>query len=147
MKRHIIKSILAITVTSMSLLGTVSTLSGCATEETSKQQNGYQSVKEKTNDEDGKSGEASEQASSAQDSTEQDSFVLNEPEIAPEPFFLSWDDAGLKDHVMDWQDDNLEAAMRKVTNIADGDIMLSDVWEIKKLTLSGNDIENVTALG
>ena len=53
MKRHIIKSILAITVTSMSLLGTVSTLSGCATEETSKQQNGYQSVKEKTNDERG----------------------------------------------------------------------------------------------
>ena len=38
------------------------------------------------------------------------------------PDFVSWEDAGLTDRAMDWQDANLEAAMREITGIADGDI-------------------------
>lgn len=51
------------------------------------------------------------------------------------PIFVSWEEAGLTDHVMDWQDEALEAAMQNITMI-DGDIMLSDVWELTALNLS-----------
>ena len=64
----------------------------------------------------------------------------------PESGFVSWADAGLEDHVMDWQDANLEAAIRKITGIQTGDIMLSDVWEITELDLYGQDISNIDAL-
>lgn len=63
------------------------------------------------------------------------------------PDFVSWEDAGLTDRAMDWQDANLEAAMREVTGIADGDIMLSDVWEIEGLNLMDKGIQNISALG
>lgn len=50
---------------------------------------------------------------------------LSEQEYA----FVSWEDAGLEDHVMDWQDKNLEAAMKEAVGIQERDIMLSDVCE------------------
>ena len=56
---------------------------------------------------------------------------------------------GLEDHVMDWQDENLEALMRKTTGIMDGDIMLSDVWELRSLEMeakSASTIKNISAL-
>ena len=52
-----------------------------------------------------------------------------------DPVIVSWEEAGLNDHVMDWQDEALEAAMQNITMI-DGDIMLSDVWELTVLNLS-----------
>lgn len=55
-------------------------------------------------------------------------------------------EAGLEDHVMDWQDENLEAAMREITGISDRDIMLSDVWEITDLDLQLEDIHSIDAL-
>lgn len=67
--------------------------------------------------------------------------------------FVSWEDAGLEDHVMDWKDENLEAVMRNVTGITEGDIMLSDVWEKKDFGLFGlsskeiSDISDISALG
>ena len=42
--------------------------------------------------------------------------------------FVPWSEAGVEDHVMDWQDKNLEAAMRRITGITDRDMWLSDVW-------------------
>lgn len=51
------------------------------------------------------------------------------------------------DHVMDWKDENLEAAMREITGITDRDIMLSDVWNKTELKLENKKIENITALG
>lgn len=52
------------------------------------------------------------------------------------PSFVSWADAGLEDYAMDWQDEVLEARIRNITGIAEGDIMLSDVWEYVELDLS-----------
>ena len=63
---------------------------------------------------------------------------------------MSWEDAGLEDHVMDWKDENLEAAMLNVTGITEGDIMLSDVWEKKDFGLFGlssKEISDISALG
>ena len=60
--------------------------------------------------------------------------------------FLPWEEAGLEDHVMDWQDENLEVAMREITGITDGDIMLSDVWEITELNLSVVNIPEKNSL-
>lgn len=48
---------------------------------------------------------------------------------------ISWEESGLEDHVMNWNDDYLEAIMRKITGISDRDIMLSDVWERTSLNL------------
>ena len=63
--------------------------------------------------------------------------------MAPSVYFVPWEEAGLEDHVMDWQDENLEAAMRKITGIADGDIMLSDVWEITELDIIELDLYSI----
>lgn len=64
---------------------------------------------------------------------------------------IPWEEAGLQDHVMDWQDDWLERAMREVTGITDRDIMLSDVWELTQLRLpwngDGDGLGNISALG
>lgn len=60
---------------------------------------------------------------------------------------ISWAGAGLADHVMDWRDEALAAAMANITGISDRDIMLSDVWELKSLWLSGYyGISDVSAL-
>lgn len=63
--------------------------------------------------------------------------------MAPPVYFVPWEEAGLEDHVMDWQDENLEAAMREITGIADGDIMLSDVWEITELDIRELDLYSI----
>lgn len=60
--------------------------------------------------------------------------------------FVSWDEAGLEDHVMDWKDRYLEEAMRKITGITDRDIMLSDVWEMTVLYLCRYGISDISAL-
>lgn len=82
---------------------------------------------------------------------------------------VPWENAGLEDHVMDWQDEKLEEAMRTITGIQDREIMLSDVWDYTALSFStrtwdpgngmeyeggygfwyiiGSEISNVTALG
>lgn len=77
------------------------------------------------------------------------SIVQNKPEGV---IFVRWEDAGRQDHVMDWQDENLESAMRNITMINNRDIMLSDVWELTVLDLSsymlnGGRIRNISALG
>ena len=51
------------------------------------------------------------------------------------------------DHVMVWNDPNLEAAMHEVTGITDRDIMLSDVKGINRLDLAEKGISNIEALG
>ena len=73
---------------------------------------------------------------------------MEDPATSPSPTekFLP---LGLEDHVMDWQDENLEALMRKTTGIMDGDIMLSDVWELRSLEMeakSASTIKNISAL-
>ena len=62
------------------------------------------------------------------------------------PVFVPWEEAGLEDYVMDWQDENLEAAMREVTGIRAGNIMLSDVWEITCLDIRDREISDISAL-
>lgn len=54
-------------------------------------------------------------------------------EPTPDAGFVAWEDAGLEDHIMDWKDAGLEAVMREATGITERDIMLSDVWEMRKL--------------
>lgn len=51
------------------------------------------------------------------------------------------------DHAIDWGDEALEAAMRDITGIGEGDILLSDVWETVELDLSGRGVTDITALG
>lgn len=73
---------------------------------------------------------------------------IEDPVTSPSPTakFLP---PGLEDHVMDWQDENLEALMRETTGIMDGDIMLSDVWELRSLEVeakSASTIKNISAL-
>jgi len=54
------------------------------------------------------------------------------------------DDKPENDHVMDWKDAALEAAMRKITGIYDRGIMLSDVYNLTELFMQG--ISNIEAL-
>lgn len=73
------------------------------------------------------------------------------PEIKPPvpatgSAFVYWVNAGLEDHAMDWEDVALEAAMREITGIADGPVMLSQVWEIAELDLNSKGIGNISAL-
>ncbi|MCM1025119.1 MAG: leucine-rich repeat protein [Roseburia sp.] len=75
-------------------------------------------------------GEGSEQDNTGSGSTPNSAGATSMPE----------------DHVMDWQDENLEAAMRDITGIAEGDILLSDVWELKTLPLGACGIRDVSAL-
>lgn len=79
-------------------------------------------------------------------------FVLREERPADgfggNTHFVSWEDSGLKDHVMEWNDKYLEEQMRGITKIYEGDIMLSDVWELTKLRiLNQQGMENIIALG
>ena len=73
---------------------------------------------------------------------------MEDPATSPSPTekFLPPE---LEDHVMDWQDENLEALMRETIGIMDGDIMLSDVWELRSLKMeakSTSTIKNISAL-
>lgn len=79
-------------------------------------------------------------------------FVLQEERPADgfggNPHFVSWEDSGLEDHVMEWNDEYLEAWMRSITRIYEGDIMLSDVWELTELSIWNQpSMENISALG
>lgn len=65
------------------------------------------------------------------------------PGIQPELFF---EESGLTDHAMDWQDDSLEKKMRSVTGIEGRDIMLSDVWGLQELYLTDSGITDISAL-
>ena len=64
--------------------------------------------------------------------------------------FVSWEEAGLEDHVMDWKDEDLERKMQNITGKEE--IMLSDVWELTSLSLSGGPdgpewtMSNISAL-
>ena len=64
----------------------------------------------------------------------------------------SFEESGLTNHEMNWQDDALEAAMRDLTGIRKKPIMLKDVWDLisangGELNLNGQEISNVSALG
>lgn len=78
-------------------------------------------------------------------------FVLEEerPEdsFGGNVHFVSWADSGLEDHVMDWKDKWLEEGMRSITHIYEGDIMLSDVWELTELNFLFSHIQDISALG
>lgn len=53
--------------------------------------------------------------------------------------YVSWEDAGLTDHVMNWKDDALESAIRAELGITDGDVMLSDVFDLTEMDLDYSD--------
>ena len=61
-------------------------------------------------------------------------------------YYIPWEKTGIDDHVMNWQDQNLENAMRKITGIEEREIMLSDVYNYTSLNLSYYDVSNITAL-
>ena len=50
------------------------------------------------------------------------------------------------DFVLDWQDANLEAAMREVTGVYDRDIVYGDVKSLDSLSLQDKQISNISAL-
>ncbi len=75
----------------------------------------------------------------------QESIAL--PEELQKGQFIPWMEVSMEDQIMDWQDANLETAMREIIGITDGDIMHNDVWEIRVLILNDKNIENVSALG
>lgn len=83
----------------------------------------------------------------------------NEGESSSEPDIIPWEEAGLEDHVMDWKgQDEIEHEMRIKTGIMEGDLMLSDVWEVTQIELGGSrwgwtddlsplvELENLTML-
>ena len=76
-------------------------------------------------------------------------FVMEEEPPIPQPEFVAWRDAGLEDHVMEWGDEGLERGVRRRTMIEEGDIMLSDVWEITDFgnALLNQGIKDISALG
>ena len=61
-------------------------------------------------------------------------------------YYIPWEKTGLDDHIMNWQDQNLEKTMRKITGIEEREIMLSDVYNYTSLSLGYSDISNITAL-
>ena len=60
----------------------------------------------------------------------------------------TFDSLGLTVHVMVWNDDALETAMRQNTGISEGDILLSDVWKAAPdtLELENAGISDISAL-
>lgn len=59
-----------------------------------------------------------------------------ESESEAEPEIIPWEEAGLEDHVMDWKNqEDMEEQMRIKAGITEGDLMLSDVWEVQRLDL------------
>lgn len=79
--------------------------------------------------------------------------AINGGGISAESDFVPWAEAGLEDHVMDWKDEALAAAMAEETGITDREIMLSDVWEMRSFQPSNHavaiaeDISDISALG
>ena len=61
-------------------------------------------------------------------------------------FLEAMEQAGVTDFLIEWQDENLKQAMIEITQIADGDIWLSDVWGITQLNLGGKGIKKIEAL-
>lgn len=64
----------------------------------------------------------------------------------PSPTPVPQEDLPCPDYAIDWKDENLEAAMRKITEIRDREIMLSDVYGITELKLLKKDISDISAL-
>ena len=79
--------------------------------------------------------------------------AINGGGISAESDFVPWAEAGLEDHVMDWKDEALAAAMAEETGITDREIMLSDVWEMRSFQPANHavaiaeDISDISALG
>ena len=57
-----------------------------------------------------------------------------------------FNESGLTDHVMVWNDENLEKTIRNITEISNGDIFLSDIWPLTSLDLSDSNIHDISAL-
>ena len=49
---------------------------------------------------------------------------------------IPFDQSGLQDYVIEWNDARLEKVVRKEIKKSEGDIMLSDVWELEFLGMS-----------
>lgn len=78
-----------------------------------------------------------------------DPAAITEPDSSPDESAAEQNlaqGAAPEDHVMIWNDDNLELAMREITGIADGDIMFSDVEPLTDLDLMHREIHNIDAL-
>ena len=58
----------------------------------------------------------------------------------------SFAESGLTDHVMEWNDAALEQGIRDTIGIPEGDILLSDVWDMKQLSLENAGISDISAL-
>ena len=74
---------------------------------------------------------------------EAEQTVVEAPAVPSAP---SFEESGLEDHVMEWNDENLESAMREITDIPDSDLMLRDVWGLQELSLSEKNISDISAL-
>ena len=67
--------------------------------------------------------------------------------LSSSEYILSpWELQGIQDHVIDWQNPELEMAVRKEINIYDREIWLRDVWNITGLSVVGIK-GNLEALG
>lgn len=79
----------------------------------------------------------------ARDTMEKGYKKTHDESLAGDLMVITWEEAGKKDHVMKWSDYGVEQAVRKMTGIASGDIMLSDIWEISDFYLYGSNISNL----
>ncbi len=59
---------------------------------------------------------------------------------------LSMEEAGAEDHILIWQDEALETAVRRTLHIEASEIRLSDLWDETSLDLSGFGITNIETL-
>ena len=59
---------------------------------------------------------------------------------------ISFEASGLTDHVMEWEDPMMEWELRQTVGIEEGDVLLSDVWEIRELSLANCGIRSIEGL-
>lgn len=79
----------------------------------------------------------------ARDTMEKGYKKTQDESLAGELTAIMWEEAGKKDRVVKWSDYGVEQAVRKMTGIANGDIMLSDIWEISDFYLYKSNISDL----
>ncbi len=69
--------------------------------------------------------------------------LTQDESLADTGMIITWEESGREDEEIEWKDSAVEQAVRRMTGITDGDIMLSDIWELTDYYLYGQVIEDL----
>lgn len=89
---------------------------------------------------------ASGEIKKARDTMEKGYRLTKDEALAGEITMITWEEAGKKDRAIEWEDNGVEEAVRSMTGIDKGDIMLSDIWEISDFYLYESQITDLSDL-